>query len=63
MKRTDALPSPPLTGTVALPEVAAKLTVILPLKFPAVAGLKLTVTFCVDPAAIVPLQFPLKPAG
>jgi hypothetical protein len=37
--------------------------VILPLKFPAVAGLKLTVTFCVDPAAIVPIQFPLKPAG
>ena len=46
------------------PEVAVEFTVMLPVKFPDVAGRKETVTFWVALAAIVPeLQFPLKPVG
>ena len=60
---TGARAPVPLVAIAAFPEVAVEFTVIVPLKFPAVAGRNETVTFCVALGLIVPLKFPLNPSG
>ena len=54
----------PFAAMVLIPEVASEPTVMLPLKFVAAFGVKLTLTLVAEPAAMLPLfQLPLKPVG
>ena len=48
---------------VSVPLVLSLFTVIVPLYVVTATGLNVTVTFVASPAAIVPLQAPLNPAG
>lgn len=52
----------PLTAMVLALTASLELTVIFPLEVVAAVGANVTVTFCDAPAAIVPLQLPVKAA-